>query len=706
MKHLGQGACALLLAALLAAPAARADHLARDPDLVTEEVTVTATREAQKVSETPATVNVIRAEEIAAARPAHPSEIMQKVPGVWINVTSGEGHQTSIRQPLTTNPVYLYLEDGVPTRSTGFFNHNALYEINLPQAGGIEVIKGPATALYGSDAIGGIVNVLSRPAPDGPEAEAGVELGANHWKRLLLTGGDGGETWGLRPSLNVTHTDGWRDATGYDRKSFSLRWDQALGDAATLKTLLTTSDIDQQSAGSTRLREADYDHNPTLNYIPISYRKVKAVRLSSAYERSFGQSLLSLTPYLRYDDMQQLPNYIGAPNQINTSRNHSFGLLAKYRTDFEPMRARLIVGLDLDRSPGSYFERVITPRSVTLASGAKQYVSYSETGARNYDYDVTYTGVSPYLHGEISPLAPLRITAGVRFDRISYDYDNNLSVLRTGSKRRPASTQVTFSHVSPKLGATWQLNPTDSLYASYAEGFRAPSEGQLFQQGSNANTVDLKPVQARNLELGLRGRAGWLDYTAAVFELRKTDDVLSYRDPVTLVTTAVNNGKTSHRGLELGLSAALAHDVRLNGAFSYIKHRYDEWVVDATHDFSGNEIESAPRVLGNVSLNYSPAVLAGGKLALEWVRLGRYRMDQANTPGQTYDGHDLFNLRGNVFVSRQWELYGRLMNLTDRRYAEAAAYTASGREFAPGLPRTAYVGVVYHWGGKTPTDSQ
>ena len=689
----------IFLLGMMSLPA-EAEHLAGDPDLVTEEVTVTATREAQKISETPATVNVIRAEEIEAVRPAHPAEIMRKIPGVFINVTNGEGHQTSIRQPLTTSAVYLYLEDGIPTRSTGFFNHNALYEINLPQAGGIEVIKGPATALYGSDAIGGIVNVLSRPAPDAPEIDAGFEAGSYGWKRLLLTGGSGGETWGMRPSLNVTHTDGWRDATGYDRKSFSLRWDQAIGDDATLKTLLSASEIDQQGAGSTRLKEVDYKNNPTLNYQPISYREVQAVRLSSAYAKAMGQSLVSLTPYVRYNEMEQLPNYIGTPNQINTSRNYSYGLLAKYRQDFEPMRTRLIVGMDIDRSPGSYLERKITPTSRTLGSGAKQYTAYTDTGINNYDYDVTFTGVSPYVHGEFSPMERLRITAGVRYDRITYDYENNMTTLTTGSKRRPASTSVDFSHVSPKIGATWQINTTDNLYASYAEGFRAPSEGQLFQQGANANTVDLKPVQARNLELGLRGRVGWLDYTATVFELKKIDDVLSYRDPATLVTTAVNNGKTSHRGVELGLSAALAQGLRLDGAFSYARHRYDEWVVDSTKNYSGNEMESAPRVLTNVGLDYAPGLLNGGKLGLEWVHVGSYRTDQANTPGQKYDGHDLFNLRGNYYVTREWELYGRLMNLADRRYAEAASFTASGREFAPGMPRTAFVGVVYHWGSE------
>lgn len=700
---------ALCVALGLAAWPLRAEPLAHDALLMIEAITITATREAQKVSETPATVNVIDAQQIETTRPAHPGEIMRRIPGVMVNVTNGEGHQTAIRQPLTTSPLYLYLEDGIPTRSTGFFNHNALYEINLPQAGGIEVIKGPASALYGSDAIGGIVNVLSRPTPDAPELDASLEFGAHNWQRLLLTGGTGGETWGLRPSLNMTHSDGWRDATAYDRNSFSLRWDQAIGNDTTLKTLLSASDIDQQGAGSTRLRETDYRNNPTLNYQPISYRKVGAIRLSSAFEKETGPALLSLTPYLRYNEMEQLPNYLGAPSQINLSRNHSYGLLAKVRRDFEPLRARLIAGVDWEQSPGSYWERVISTAGCTsvLPSGATQYRCYqpgnnaTSVDGKNYDYDVTYTGISPYLHGEFSPLEPLRITVGLRYDRIRYDYDNHLSTLQAGAKRRPQSTRVDFSHVSPKLGATWQLNPVTSLYASVAEGFRAPSEGQLFQQGSNADTLGLKPIKARNIELGLRGRIGWLDYSLAAYQLTKRDDVLSYKDPdLGNQTTSSNNGETSHRGVELGLSAAINENLHLGGAFSYARHRYEEWLAVAggiNRDFSGNEMENAPRVLANITLDYAPALLKGGKLGLEWFHIGSYRMDQANTPGQKYAGHDLIHLRGNYFVTPAWEVYGRVMNLTDRRYAEAAAFTSSGREYAPGMPRTAYVGLVYHW---------
>lgn len=694
----------ILVAVLAVLPMlAFADSLSQKGDLEIGPVTVTGTREAQKISETPSTVNVIKQDEIQETRPAHPAEIMRKVPGVTVTVTNGEGHQTSIRQPITTAPVYLYLEDGIPTRSTGFFNHNALFEINLPQSAGVEIVKGPASALYGSDAIGGLINVLSRPSPGAPELEVNTEFGEYGWQRLLLTGGTGEETWGIRTSVNLTHTDGWRDDTDYTRRSFSLRWDKAIGDDTIIKTLLTTADIDQQGAGSTRLNEEDYKKNPTLNYIPISYRLVKAVRLSSAYEKSFENSLVSITPYLRYNEMDQLPNYVGTSpfsTRINISRNYSLGLQTKYRQDFQPMRTRLIVGVDVERSPGSYWEKGITfIGAEALASGATRYTSYS-VGNDRYDYDVTYTGIAPYIHTEFSPLEALRVTAGLRYDNIKYDYDNNLSTVKTGGTRRPASTEVDFDNVSAKFGVTWQLDKNNSAFASHTEGFRAPSEGQLFRQGGSVNTVDLDPILARNIELGIRGQVQGLDYTFSVFDLEKSDDVLSYRDPVSDDTLSTNNGKTTHRGVELGLSKALTDTLRLNGAFSYIKHEYDEWVVSNTVDFSGNEIESAPRFLGNVSLDYKPGFLNGGVATIEWVKMGSYRIDQANTTGQKYDGHDLFNIRASYHANKAWEVYGRIVNVTDRRYAESAAYSNSERQFAPGLPRTGYIGAVYRWDAK------
>src|SRR5574343_897920 len=386
--------CLALLAAFSALPLQAEESVLAD-------VTVTATREGQLVSETPATVGVIKDKTLREVKPTHPSEIMSQVPGVWVNVTGGEGHQTAIRQPLTTNPVYLYLEDGIPTRSTGCFNPNALYEVKLPMAGGIEINKGPGSALYGTDAIGGVGNVLTRKPPTKPEIESSIETGSYGWTRAMVTGGSAFGNHAFRADLNLSHTDGWRDKTAYDRQSGTLRWDSAIGNDATLKTVATFSNIDQETAGSSAISRQDYLNNPKANYTPISLRRVQAFRLSSAYEREWDNALLSITPYYRNDTMDLLANWsLGYDPTLYTTENQSFGAQIKYRHDFAPLRTRIIVGVDLDHSPGSRLENRINTTS-TGSGYTKIYTSYT-LNSRVYDYDVTYQSISPYVHGEIS----------------------------------------------------------------------------------------------------------------------------------------------------------------------------------------------------------------------------------------------------------------------------------------------------------------
>ena len=661
-----------------------------------EEITVTGTREGQSLTETPASVTIIDEASITATNPTHPSQIMGQVPGVWVNVTGGEGHQTAIRQPLTTSPVYLYLEDGVPTRSTGFFNHNALYEINIPQAGGIEVTRGPGTALYGSDAIGGVVNVMTRAPSLEPELMLGVDASESGFKRLLLSASNTFNFEGVRADLNLTKTAGWRDATEYDRQSGTLRWDHASGSDTIIKTILSWSKIDQQTAGSSVLNESDYLNNPVLNYTPISYREVSALRLSSAIETEHGDSLISFTPYVRANDMDLLANWsLGYDPTVYNTQNNSLGLLAKYRENFPEYHARIIVGADLDYSPGSRNEQ-----RLSVVKNGNIYESYT-IGQTIYDYDVTFQGISPYIHGDISPVEKWHITAGLRYDNLSYDYDNLISdaniIIGSSTYRHPSDTTTRYTHVSPKLGATYEFMKELAGFVAYNHAFRAPSESQLFRQGSALNTVDLKPVKADSYEIGLRGNttSTWR-YEIALYHMIKQDDILNYRDPVTSATQAVNAGETSHKGIEMGLGVALTEGLQFDVAASYAKHTYEEWIISGTADYSGKEMESAPRTITNTRLAYSPAALKGGSASLEWIKLGSYWMDAANT--QQYDGHDLYNARLMYAVLDNLEISASVMNLTDERYAESSSYnTTIGRQFAPGMPRTYYAGVRYYW---------
>jgi outer membrane receptor protein involved in Fe transport len=622
---------------------------------------------------------------------------MNRIPGVHVSELSGEGHSMSMRQPITTKPMYLYLEDGIPTRATGFFNHNALYEVNIPQAAGIEVLKGPGTALYGSDAIGGVVNVLTRPAPLTPSLEASLEGGAYGYGRVMLSGGATRGSDGIRADANVTRSENWKQEAPFRRQSGTVRWDHVTADGWTARTVITGSHVDQQDVPA--LSAALFDTSRSLNLAPIAYRRVKALRISSAVEREQGASLWSVTPYARYNDMQLLPSWqLTFDPQTWDTKNTSLGLLTKYRRDFAPLRARVIAGTDVEVSPGSFFAQ----RAIVARTGAARAFTSFTAGETQYDYDVTYRSASPYVQAEASPFAALRIDAGLRADFSGYSYATRLTPLDTGAHRRPANTSRSYAHLSPKLGATLAIGSAASLYSSYRHGFRAPSQNQLFQQNSALNSVDLAPVKVDAFELGLRGQVGSrATWQLSAYDMLVRDDIITF---VTSLNTreATNAGRTRHRGIEVGASAALTSALRLDASWSVSKMTYVEWTPQAATattpavTYSGNLIENAPRDLGNVFLGWSPTTLRGGRVALEWSHTGGYATDPANTHG--YAGYELLNLHLSGGITPRTELFGRVSNLANAAYAELVTYDAFQKDqITPGAPRSVYVGLKTSW---------
>jgi outer membrane receptor protein involved in Fe transport len=656
------------------------------------EVVVSGSREEQLASATPVSVGVIRGEEIRETRGHHPAEIVNRTPGVYVSNFGGEGHATAIRQPITTKALYAYLEDGVPIRSTGFFNHNALYEINVPQAGRLEVIKGPGTAVYGSDAVGGVVSAFTRDPAPRPEAELFLEGGSSTYVRGLGSASTTVGRSGFRADVNVTRADGWRDRTPYDRQSGTVRWDYALGGSSRLKTVAALSHIDQPGDGGSDISAADYATFPSRTYTPIAFRRVLAARLSTELQVLGEASSFGATLYTRYNDLDLLPSWqLSFDPQVWESRHRSVGLLTRYRRAVSALRANVSAGVDLEYTPGSRLESEILPRRA-----GPVFTGFS-TGEVQYDYDVTFWQASPFAQADVSLPGRVQVSLGARYDHIGYDYENRLSDLATGFHRRPASTGVTFDRVSPKLGATWELAPNASLFASYREAFRAPSESQLFRQGSAESTVDLKPVRAQSWEAGFRtALAGMVTIEGAAYSMRLRDDIVTFFDPANGLRLTQNAGATNHRGVELGVGMGLARGLRLDGAISYAKHTYVEWRPRPGVDYTRNEMELAPRFLGNGRLSYRPPFLSSGLVALEWVKLGSYWMDPQNT--HKYEGHDLFNLFATVPVTEHLEMSGRITNLADRRFAETSSFDAQqGERFRPGAPRQFFLGAQYRF---------
>lgn len=695
----------LALFALLPAGLANAETL-QNPDNALEQVIVTATREAKTRSELAESVGVISEEQLEHIAPAHPADALNRVAGVHVNNLGGEGHMTSIRQPISTAGVYLFLEDGIPTRPTGFFNHNGLYEINVPQSAQLEVTKGPASALYGSDAIGGVINAVTKAAPESAEVSLNGELGADGWQRALISGGNSiGENTAFRLDLNSTASEGFREQADYTRTSMSGRLDSQFAEGWDSKTVLSYSTIDQ--SGVSGLEEDDYRNNVEKNlyYGDVGYREVEAFRLSSelAFTPS-DNSLITATPFVRHNTMAMMPSWMVTydPN-IRDTEFSSYGLLLKYRRDFD--RGELIVGVDADYTPSEYREE-----RIEVTRDGEYFVDYARTGELTYHFEAEQTSVSPYVHAEFAPSANWRLSAGLRYDVFEVDYDDQLDTPNTDvSHFRPASQSRDYDNLSPKLGAVYKLTDNHQFYASYRHAFRAPTVGTLFRPGSSTGTTELDPVTSVSQEVGLRGLVGErVNYEVAVYDMTTENDIVSYIEGSDRKTT--NAGETSHQGVEVSVQAPVGEEWELGISYAAMRQLYEDFsyvyghfdptcpcYVQENLNFAGNDISRAPESLANVTVAYTPEWLSGLRMELEWSRMGSYYTDETNT--QSYAGHELFNLRATHDFGEDLSVYARLSNVTDERYSTYTSNQVGDEDlsYRPGLPRSLFAGVRYRF---------
>src|SRR6185312_14706980 len=147
------------------------------------EVIVSGNREVQKRTQVPVAIDVISKTEINDTKATRLDMLVNKIPGVFMVDLGNEQHSMSVRQPLGYNNLFLYLEDGIPIRTVGDFNHNALIEINQASLQRIEVIKGPASSLYGSEAVGGVINFITQSPSPVLSGKIQAEAGTRGYKR-------------------------------------------------------------------------------------------------------------------------------------------------------------------------------------------------------------------------------------------------------------------------------------------------------------------------------------------------------------------------------------------------------------------------------------------------------------------------------------------------------------------------------------------
>jgi outer membrane receptor protein involved in Fe transport len=654
---------------------------------VSEVVTVTASRHEEALSKVPVSIGTISGEELHNMRPTHVAEPLNRLPGVQIVAFAGEGTHNSVRQPLCCRPTLLMMEDGVPLTSPAFYSTSLIRQVDYAQAGRIEVLKGPGTAVHGSDGMTGVINFITQDAPVGRQVEVSAEAGGAGYQRALVSAGG---TFG-RQSLLFTGTFSDRDGRRHDpsqRKSGSIRWTALTNGGALFRTLVSVNRTD--STGSEDLGPELFNSRSDFNPYPIAFADFTAVRISTTYEQQAGRTSWSVTPFYRFQDIDFVPGWQLYYNPVVWFWGEkSGGLRSQVRRDFDPMDLRLTFGIDGDYTDGNRQEPRITPTSVDGV-----WVDWSLIAEPpDYEYVFTYGGIAGYAQAEFSPASRLRVTTGLRFDRGSYDYHNNLSVVQTGFARRPADAVRTFTQATPKFGVTYAVTPEVTFIGSYRRGFRVPTESHLFKQGSSANTIDLEPIRSDAVEGGTRfSLSHRIRVDATAYYMRLNDDILSYR-AADGISAATNNGHSLHRGFELSVDGAISSELRVSVGYGFARHTFRDWRPTTTLDLSGKTMDGAPMHQRNAQVTYIPAALNGGRIQFEWQGLSDYWLDPLNTV--RFDGYDVFHLRGSYMIGRRFELYARLMNIFDELYA-AQAFMGDTFEpwyASPGEYRTLYAGV-------------
>jgi outer membrane receptor protein involved in Fe transport len=682
-------ATAFLLARPAAVVAASSDAL--------EEVLVTATRRPVPALQVPLSIGQVGLEAITLVGSTHHAELLNRVAGVMIQRGSGQESLTAIRSPVLTGAgscgAFLFLENGVPIRPVGFCNVNALYEVNTEQARAIEVLRGPGSALYGSSAMHGTVNVLQPSPEERPLLGAGLDGGPSDYWRIKLAGRHEGESTSAGVAGFYAHDGGWRAASGYHEAKANATLKGRWGDAPIRFDLAATT-LDQETAGFITGKDAYEslklsESNPT----PGAYRDGSAVRLTGLIQPQVpGGAQLELRPFLRTSRTDFLQHFLlGQP--VERNGQESGGLLSSVAwgdvTDWS-----LVAGLDFELGRSTLLEDQDQP-----TTGGSPPANAIRPAGRHYDYDVHSSVVSLYGQGERRFLDRWRISAGLRAEYVTYEYDNRMLTGNTDENgvpcgysgclyTRPADRTDHFHNWAPKLALMFAVTPQLVAYVNASQGFRPPEMTELYRLQRGQQVAELKPEELNSLELGLKGAWQDVGFALALFDMDKSGVILRESNGYN-----VANGRTSHQGVEYDLRWRARPSLELAVAGTYALHRYDfSRQVDGGETIrAGNDIDTAPRDIHRIGLGWRPAQPVD--FEAEWLVVGDYWLDAANQ--HRYAGHELLNLRGLWRFAPRWSVAARLENALDRRYADRADYSFGTYRYFPGRPRALFAEIAW-----------
>jgi iron complex outermembrane recepter protein len=669
-----------------------------------DEIVLSANRgEALRRSQAPVAIAIISHTTIQDNKPVTPDQLLNKISGVNMVNLGNEQHEMSIRQPMTTKSLFLYLEDGIPIRTTGLFNHNALLEMNMAAVKSIEVIKGPSSALYGSEAIGGAINFITAVPTAVPVLRLSMQGNNLGYKRMDVNSSFSKGRWGfLLSGYYANRRNGYLEFTDYNKGTVTAKVVYRFSDHTILTNSFTWLDYYSDMAGG--IDSIMFASRSFKNPQTFTYRKVNAFRYHSTLTQLWkNNSKTTLSVLYRKNSIGQNPAYrvrddygqrggvfAGrkdiAHGEINKSSFSSYAVIVQHKQNLFGNRASVVTGASIDLSPSTYHAQYIRIKKDSIAN---KYVSYKKTDSVLTGYSTKLNNYAAFMNLEYSPLEKLRIVASLRYDLFKYRFDNFLAPSAFSGS---SDTMNRFNSVSPKLGFTYNFTGRVGVYANYSEGFVPPQVTELY---TGVKVPRIVPSVFNNYEAG-----GWVELIrnklsadASVYRLDGKNEIISVKlDDGSFANQ--NAGRTTHKGIEFGLTAKPANGVsfRISGAHS--KHTFVEY-VERGLKFDGNEMNNAPHWIYNTELWYKPYWIDGLRMGIEYQHVGKYYTDPQNKA--TYDGYDVVNFRIG-YATKGWEMWMNVLNVTNRYFSYITTKSSFGYSYHLADPRNFNVGISYDLG--------
>lgn len=673
-----------LAVVLLLFAASVAHGQAAAPGDVLDEIVVTATRMQSTVREVPRSISVIGKDRIQnATQKLGLDEALAVVPGLYMQNRYNFSQDLRIslrgfgaRSSFGIRGIRVYV-DGIPeTLPDG---QAQVDSIDLGSATSIEVLRGPASSLYGN-AAGGVIAVETELDDLTPFVEAGLAGGELGFERYELKTGGSFDSVDYLLNVSRQEIDGYRDHSFSRGLLFNGKVGMRFAEDDRLTVAFNHTDQpESEDAGGLTETEVATDRRAAraVNVLFNAGEALSQQRIGFVYERDrpYGDLLLR-NYYVWRDFSNRLPFFDGGAVDLE---RFFYGFGVQYSPkDFLTEDLQLTLGVDIDRQGDDR-------RRFNNDEGALGDLAFDQ------DEDVDSTGI--YLQAMYDLTEDLTISAGLRYDELTFDINDNF--LQDGDD----SGEIEFNEVTPSAGINFSFGE-HILFGSYSRSFETPTTTELANPGGGGFNRSLESQLADNYELGIKGERDDLYYELAVFRIDLTDELVPFELAGFPGRTFFSNAGESERS---GIEAALAwrHDsgVAADLAYTYSDFTFEEFVDESGNDLAGAQLPGLPQHFGYAGISWRSD--AGLFARLEAVYSGALYADDANTA--RVGDHVVTNFRASrEFANGDWLVtpYLGVNNLLDERYYSNIRINAfGGAWYEPAPGRNYYAGVTVRYRG-------